>query len=91
VDDEAWLRPRAYQAFTVLTFCRALYVLHFGAVTSKPQAAAWAETAYPRWKPQIEQSQAWRADHTDGDPRETISFMREALDEVRRQCSEYDS
>ncbi len=91
VEHEAWLRPRAYQAFTVLTFCRALYVLHFGTVASKPQAAAWAETAYPRWKPQIGHALAWRADHTDADPGETIAFMREALDEVRRQCPECDS
>jgi hypothetical protein len=88
IDDEGWLRPKAYQAFSVLTFCRALYALHFGTVASKPQAAAWAETVYPGWKPTIEQALAWRADHEDGDSAETIAFMREALAEVRRQCEE---
>lgn len=88
VDDEAWLRPKAYQAFTILTFCRALYALRFGEVPSKPRAAVWAEMAYPHWKPIIEHALACRADHSDGDATETIVFMREALDEAQRQCSD---
>ena len=88
IDDEAWLRPRAYQAFSVLTFCRALYVLRFGTPVSKPRAAAWAETEYPNWAARIEQALAWRADHNDGDPSDTIAFMREAFAEVRKACED---
>src|SRR5262245_21711316 len=34
-DDEDWLRPKAYQAFSVLTLCRALYALQHGSLVSK--------------------------------------------------------
>jgi len=33
-----------YQAFAILTMCRSLFVLKFGAVASKPAAARWAQS-----------------------------------------------
>lgn len=38
-----WLRPRANQAFVVLTLCRLPYTLETGKVASKPAAAHWAQ------------------------------------------------
>jgi hypothetical protein len=88
LEDEAWLRPRAYQAFAILTFCRALYTLQHGDVVSKPRAAAWARETYPEWAPMIEQALAWRSDHEGGDPTATIAFLRQAFDQVRQVCWE---
>jgi hypothetical protein len=54
-----WLRQRDYQAFAVLTMCRALYTLSEGSVVSKPEAAAWAcQTLDPKWRPVIERALA---------------------------------
>lgn len=78
-DQPDWLRERAYQAFAVLTLCRALYTLQEGIVSSKPQAALWACEAYPRWKPIIERSLAWRSQHEEDDLTETLAFLRAAL------------
>jgi Domain of unknown function (DUF4111) len=61
--DLAWLRPRNYQAFAVLTMCRDLYALDRGVLVSKPEAAAWARRRLgPAWAPLIDRAVAWRAD-----------------------------
>lgn len=83
--DTEWLRPRNYQAFAVLTFCRALYTLHDGTISSKPQAAAWAQTHYPQWRPIIERSLAWRSQVEKDDLTETLAFLQEALTEALKQ------
>jgi hypothetical protein len=79
LDGLQWLRPRNYQAFAVLTLCRALYTLHHGTVSSKPQAALWAQETYPQWKPIIERSLSWRTQHEEDDLTETINFLRDVL------------
>jgi predicted kinase len=86
LDDPDWMRPRDYQAYTVLTMCRVFYTLEHGALCSKPQAAAWAEVVYPQWKPIIERSLAWRSDHAPDDVTETMAFLREALARAEALC-----
>jgi Domain of unknown function (DUF4111) len=63
----AWLRPRNYQAFAVLSMCRALHTLEHGEVVAKPVAAAWARRRLgPPWPHQVERALRWRADeHPD--------------------------
>ena len=57
------LRMREYQAFTILTMCRALYTLDRGEIVSKPVAAAWArETLPPSWPDLIATALRWRHD-----------------------------
>ncbi len=75
-----WLRPRHYQAFAVLTLCRALYTLSHGDVVSKPKAAAWALQALdPRWQPSIERALIWRRQHEPDDLTETLDFLHFAV------------
>jgi hypothetical protein len=71
---------RDYQAYAVLTMCRALYTLHHGQVPSKPVAARWAqETLEEQWTPVIRRALHWpddvRADRLD----ESLAFVRAAL------------
>ena len=42
LNDPTWMRDGEYQAYAVLTMCRALYTLHHGAIASKPVSARWA-------------------------------------------------
>jgi len=59
----AWLRPRNYQAFAVLSMCRALYCLVHGEVVSKPAAAAWASRwLQPPWPELVARALRWRSD-----------------------------
>jgi len=88
LDEPEWLRPRDYQAFAVLTLCRALYTLHEGMTSSKPRAAAWAQEAYPRWKPMIERALTWRSEHENDDLTETMAFLRDALMQAQRICEQ---
>lgn len=75
-----WMKPRKYQAFVVLTMCRALYALEGGELISKPRAAAWAlHTLDPTWKPLIQWAMHYRHDSEAGDLTETLSFLRFAV------------
>ena len=75
-----WLRPRDYQAFAILSMCRALYTLSEGKVASKPEAAAWAQqTLDPAWRPLIEKALAWRRQHESADLSEMLEFLRFAV------------
>jgi hypothetical protein len=86
LDGPEWLRPRSYQAFAVLTLCRALYTLHQGMVSSKPHAALWAQETYPQWKPIIERSLLWRTQYEEDDLTETMNFLRDALKAAQKMC-----
>lgn len=78
--DPEWLRARDYQAFAILTMCRALHTLAEGAVVSKPRAAAWAKRALdPAWTPLIDRALAWRHDHSPDDMGEMLRFVAWAV------------
>lgn len=79
-----WLRTREYQAFAVLTMCRALYTIEQDVLVSKPAAAAWARTALgPRWAPLIDQALSWRHDTRPDDLTETLAFVSFAVERAR--------
>ena len=89
LDTPEWLRTREYQAFAILTMCRALYVLHMETVPSKPQAAAWGkEFLDAKWRPIIERALIWRTQHEDDDLTETLDFMRYALAQAKVLCED---
>ena len=74
----AWVRPRNYQAFAVLSMCRDLYALEHGTLTSKPAAAAWASRRLgPPWPAQIQRALGWRSDQRVDDRAlpETLAFV----------------
>jgi len=82
-----WLLQRDYQAFAVLTMCRALYTLSEGSVVSKPEAAAWAcQTLDPKWRPVIERALAWRHQHEKDDLTEALDFLRFAVMQGKELC-----
>lgn len=56
------LRSRDYQAYAILTMCRALYTFKQGEFVSKKQAAFWAEKELPEWASLIRDALAWRDD-----------------------------
>lgn len=80
LQDLSRLSIREYQAYAVLTMCRALYTLHHGDVASKPAAAMWAmENLDAPWVPAIRRAlecpQDAQVDRLD----ETLEFIRTAL------------
>ncbi|HLZ68505.1 MAG TPA: aminoglycoside adenylyltransferase domain-containing protein [Dehalococcoidia bacterium] len=86
LEQPAWFAERVYQAFAVLTMCRALHTLRAGEVVSKPAAAAWAGDALgARWAPLIEQALAWRHDPGSGDPSDALAFVRFAIERADRR------
>lgn len=71
-----WLRTRDYQAFAILTMCRALHTLHTGKVASKPAAAVWAQQYLdPPWPALITQALTWRHDRREGDMTAMLAFV----------------
>ncbi len=79
--DPARLRSREYQAYAVLTMCRALYTLQHGGVVSKPTAARWARAALgEQWALVIERAFAWPHDPQPDMLNETLDFIRRTLE-----------
>lgn len=88
---EEWWRPMLadpfrlesseYQAYAVLTMCRALFTLASGRIASKPEAVRWAQqTLDPHWADLARRALAWR--HGDElDLREgALAFIQYTLD-----------
>lgn len=87
LEKPGWLQTRDYQAFAILTMCRALYTLKHGELTSKPIAAAWAHQQYPEWQPMIERALIWRYQHVPDDMAEMLIFLRTAIQLGLQECS----
>ena len=77
LNDPARLRSGEYQAYAVLTMCRALYTLQRSEVVSKPAAARWAqETLGERWAALIAWALAWHHDAASDKLNETLDLIR---------------
>lgn len=83
LDNPAWIRSVEYQAFAVLTMCRALHALQFGTIASKPAAARWAQATFdPHWSPLIEWAVRWKHGDTEDKLAEVVAFMHYAHERV---------
>lgn len=65
---------RPYQAYAILTLCRALYATRTGEQVSKRQAALWAEGELPQWAGLIEDALRWRAAYREQNVRPEATF-----------------
>jgi hypothetical protein len=80
LDDHSRLRSREYQAYAVLTMCRALYTLEHGTVVTKAAAARWAqETLGERRAALIERALAWPRGAQVDELRDTLDLIRYTL------------
>jgi hypothetical protein len=70
------LHRSEYQAYAILTMCRALYTLEYKVVASKPVSARWAQEALGEpWGSLIKKAQAWYGDSEVSTLDETLDFM----------------
>jgi hypothetical protein len=86
LQDPAQIERRGYQSYTVLSLCRILYTLQFGAVVSKPVAAKWARETLGHaplidraWIGRQHPDLAAAPDDIDG----TLALIRESLQRSR--------
>ena len=89
-----WWRPqlefpgqflnRLYQAYAVLTMCRALCLLATGEVVTKPEAAAWALHGpyLEAWRPLIGSAIAYPGGAQPDQRLATLDFIRFTLEEA---------
>jgi hypothetical protein len=84
LENPSWLKKHGteYHAFAILTMCRALHSLEYGAIVSKPTAARWAQNKLgSRWSQIIERSLAVTPDKPDhglfDESLELIRFTKE--------------
>ena len=81
--EPARLHSPEYQAYAILSMCRALYTLEHGVIASKPAAARWAqEYLGPAFGPAIGQAVAWRA----GTPLEQLATARALIQLAARRA-----
>jgi hypothetical protein len=83
--DPTLLRTREYQAYAVLTMCRALYTLQFAAVVPKSVAAGWArERLGERWGGAIDRALAWPHGEQPDGMEESLELIRLTLESAER-------
>jgi hypothetical protein len=81
LQDPARLYSREYQAYAVLTMCRAFYTLQHGTVVPKPIAARWAQEALGKhWAALIGRALAWPHDAGSDDVNETLDLIQYTLE-----------
>lgn len=69
------LESSEYQAYAILSMCRALYTLRFGQIASKPVSARWAQAEFGGWAGLIESALSWRTESDLGLARETAGWI----------------
>jgi len=83
LNDRQWAAPGAHQPYVVLTCCRALYTMKFGAITSKNVSAQWALTALDKeWTDLIQAALKWSERDPHGDIEKTQKMMRYTLEQA---------
>jgi hypothetical protein len=80
LQDPARLYSHQYQAYAILSMCRALYTLQHGALISKPASASWAlDTMGSKWSPIISEAMQWRRGQSMNRLKDTLDFIRFAI------------
>jgi predicted nucleotidyltransferase len=81
-------QSRKYQAYAILTMCRALYTCRHGDQPSKKQAALWTKKELPTWSSLIDNALKWREawrderiDHAATFP-DTLRFVNFVIDKI---------
>ena len=80
--EPARLHQPDYQAYAILSMCRALNTLKHCTIASKPAAARWAQDAFPAFAPAIAQALAWRA----GAPLEQFAVAEALIQRAVREA-----
>lgn len=82
------MRPRKYQAYSILTMCRHLYAFRNVDIVSKREATEWVKRELPEWASLIDNAVKWRADwrnenvdHEAALP-ETMEFLHFVIDQI---------
>lgn len=65
---------RPFQAYAVLTLCRALYAVENGRHASKQEAATWVQTKYPAWAAIVLKAIEWRKDYKNQQVDPSLTF-----------------
>jgi hypothetical protein len=65
---------RPFQAYTILTMCRALYAWDTGTQVSKRVAAEWAMQQLPDYAGVIANALEWRRNHRDNDVNHVATY-----------------
>ena len=86
LNDPLWLKKRGteYQAYAVISMCRALHALEYGTIVSKPKAIQWArKNLREPWKGLIDKAIAVsHVEENDNFLEETLRFIRFVKEKV---------
>lgn len=81
--DSHRLNSSDYQAYAILTMCRALYTIAFGTVVSKPTAANWAGETFLEWSQIIQKAMTWEHGMECNLMAEALELIAFTLEKVR--------
>jgi predicted nucleotidyltransferase len=87
------IHSRSYQAYAILTMCRALYSVNNGEQISKIKAARWFKKEIPEYSLLIDNALDWRADYRNKNMNnektylETVEFVLFVIDRISKKDS----
>lgn len=85
LSEPSQFRSTEYQAYAVLTMCRALHALDSGTIVSKPVAARWAQaTLDQQWHALIDFAVMWQPGDQVDHFQAMLDFIHYTLDAARR-------
>ena len=76
--------PINYQAYMIMTMCRALYTFKTGDFVSKKQSMLWAKKELPEWSLLIDNALIWRSEQANHNITldETLRFVRFIINQI---------
>lgn len=85
------LQSSEYQAYAVLTMCRALHTLIHGTIASKPAAAHWAQAYLGEpWRNVIAEALVWRSDQSFDHFEAVLILIRLTIDQGNQSNDTYE-
>jgi hypothetical protein len=84
LDDLSFLLRDDYQAFAILTMCRALYTLEKVEIASKKTSATWAQSKFKQKSQLIEKAMAWKEGVNMDSIGATMDFIRFTIEKSKR-------
>lgn len=79
-----WLDSSHYQAYTVLTMCRILYIEHHDKIVSKKIASSWVKQKFgSQWSDLIVQAEGWKHGDKLAILHPTVAFIQFVMTQIK--------
>lgn len=84
LSESARLKDDEYQAYSVLTMCRCLFLFANSEMASKSTAVTWVQDRFPEWKELVEVASSWTSGQNFDRLSEVKDFIKFTIEFTKR-------